>query len=421
MVRFLGACGILSSLMPTAGLAMQQLRYDLEYPAMGYSRATPTDSVTLLSQRIESGEVKLKFEDPNGYLISILEQLDIDVVSQMLVFSKTSSQIGQILPKTPRAIYFNDEVYVAWVQGGREIEISALDKNLGPVFYTLSQEKGTATALRRETFRCLRCHDSYSMSGGGVPRYLMGSMFSDDSGRTVAHEGWYLTTDQTPLRERWGGWYVTGIHGDQLHMGNLIVTDPSNPKQFDLSRGANVIELGELIDIAPYAGEHSDIVALLVFEHQVYVQNLIIRANWQIRSVLVERPATSADIEKVAEPLVRAMLFVGAAPLSGPIAGTSGFAEWFVRRGPRDPEGRALMELDLNSSLFKYPLSYLIYSASFDALPQSVKDYIYSRLNEVLGGMDRRALFSHLSDGNRQAIFEILKATKPDFAEFSPE
>ncbi len=54
-----------------------------------------------------------------GYLRSMLKALQIDIDSQVLVFSRTSLQTGFISDRTPRAIYFNDDTYVAWVQAVR--------------------------------------------------------------------------------------------------------------------------------------------------------------------------------------------------------------------------------------------------------------------------------------------------------------
>jgi hypothetical protein len=263
-----------------------------------------------------------------------------------------------------------------------------------------------------------------------VPRYILGSGFADQSGQLVSHEGWHLTTDQTPLNRRWGGWYVTGTHGDQLHMGNLVPRDAAEAVQLDLAAGANLRDLDNLIDTTPYLGKHSDIVALMVIEHQVHLQNLITRVNYETRTALYRdtlrnrelgqdpgyrSPATLKRIESDAEPLVRALLLADEAPLGGPIAGTSGFASEFVSRGPWDGQGRSLRQLDLTGRLFRYPLSYLIYSQAFEALPDLAKKYIYRRLGEVLGGQDKSAAFAHLSDVDRQAIREILEATKTDF------
>ena len=276
---------------------------------------------------------------------------------------------------------------------------------------------------------CLRCHDSYSLTGGGVPRYIMGSGFTDPSGQLVSHERWHLTTDQSPLDRRWGGWYVTGSHGKQRHMGNLIAKDAADAARLDLALGANLRDLSQRIDTGPYLGKHSDIVALMVIEHQVQVQNLITRVNYDTRAALHQltnqepesdpdhpSDATLKRIESIAEPLVKAMLFVDAVQLSAPIAGTSGFSAEFVSQGPRDERGRSLRQLDLTERLFQYPCSYLIYSEAFDALPEVTRNYVYRRFREVLGGQDRSAEFSHLSVAAREAIGEILAETKPDFS-----
>ena len=421
---------LLVFLIPAAVWAMGQLPYDTEYEAIQYSSSTPTDAVAQLQQKIDAGEVELQFDAGSGYLASLLDQLKISVASQMLVFSKTSFQTGLISSRTPRAIYFNDDVYVAWVQDSPVLEISSLDPDLGPVFYALDQTPSPRPSFRRETFLCLRCHDSYSLTGGGVPRYILGSGFANPNGQLVSHEGWHLTTDQTPLSRRWGGWYVTGTHGDQVHMGNLIPRDAAEAVRMDLAAGANLTDLDSLIDTAPYLGKHSDIVALMVIEHQVHLQNLITRVNYETRTALYRETARNREqgrdpdhrsapilerIESVAEPLVRAMLFVDEAPLAGPIAGTSGFASEFVTPGPRDGQGRSLRQLDLTDGLFRYPLSYLIYSEAFDALPDLAKTYTYRRLGEVLGGQDKSDAFAHLSDGDRLAILEILEETKADF------
>jgi hypothetical protein len=427
-------------LVPVVGGALGQLPYDDEYPVIEYSTRQPSDAIARLQREIDNGEVQLEFDAENGYLVSLLRELDIDLSSQMLVFSKTSFQVNLISPETPRALYFNDDVYVGWLQGTDVMEFSAMDPDLGIVFYTLDQTEAQANAqagdatprFQRQTAQCLRCHDTYSLSGGGVPRHLVGSGFTDQYGGFASHEGWHLTTYQSPIEERWGGWYVTGTHGDQRHMGNIIVDNVADPAEFDLNRGANATDLSEWVDTEPYLGEGSDIVALMVLEHQASVQSVIVRVNYETRKALRneieqnirlgrERDFMSAEtgelIQDWAEPLVGALLMVGEAPLGGPIAGTSGFAEQFSSRGPADSRGRSLRGLELNDRLFQYPLSYVIYSDAFDALPIMVKEYVYRRIGEVLRGEDENEAFSHLSGADRRAILEIVQETKTDFAQ----
>ena len=72
------------------------------------------------------------------------------------------------------------------------------------------------------------------------------------------------------------------------------------------------------------------------------------------------------------------------ASLPGPIAGPTEFARTFASKGPRDPKGRSLRDLQSTDRLMRYPCSYLIYSEPFDALPAEAKTLVYKRLWEVL-------------------------------------
>ena len=110
------------------------------------------------------------------------------------------------------------------------------------------------------------------------------------------------------------------------------------------------------------------------------------------------------------------MLFVDEATLNGPIQGTSGFRSHFESLGPRDDQGRSLREMDLTRRLFRYPLSYLIHSDAFDALPDSLKEQVFRRIWEVASGRDTSGEFDHLSAADRGTILEILSAMHADFA-----
>ena len=107
--------------------------------------------------------------------------------------------------------------------------------------------------------------------------------------------------------------------------------------------------------------------------------------------------------------VVRCLLFHEEAPLTDPIRGTSTFAADFAERGRRDPKGRSLRDLDLNTRLFRYPCSYLIYSRAFDSLPAEVKEYIYHRLWEILSGRATGKDDPQLAKADREAILEILR------------
>ena len=399
-------------LLAPVPLASQELRYEREYPAVRYSSRTPSSRVERLRQAMARGAVHLQHEPGRGRLRALLRELEVPVESQVLVYSRTSLQEGLIAPETPRAIYFADDVYVAWVQGGDVLEIGAMDATLGPVFYTLSQDAGERPPFERQNELCLECHDTYGLTGGGVPRFLIGSGLTDARGRVAVHGGWHLTTPATPLEERWGGWYVTGTHGQRRHLGNVIVEGPAEAEALDLAASGNLTDLSRLIDTSPYLAAHSDIAALLVLEHQIHVQNLLTRLSWETRA-----PGVEGDrLAELAEPVVRALLFADEVPLEAPVSGTSGFREAFERAGPHDAAGRSLRQLGLRRKVFRWPLSPQVYSEALTALPPAVESHVYRRLWEVLSGADRGSGFERVSGADGRAALEILEATHPGFA-----
>ncbi len=418
---------------PTQGSA---LIYDTDYPFLDYSGEATHNDIANLQAELASGKVKLQYREPRGYLDSLLEALHISPTSQTVVFSKTSLQTQIISPATPRAIYFNDDTYVAWIAGTSMIEISTMDSALGTVFYTLGERSSPPQKLERETLRCLACHDTFSLQGGGVPNFLFLSSYEIENGEVLTNAVATQTTDATPLTERWGGWYVTGKFGGLLQLGNIVPSDTTQAIPLaSLSRG-DVANLDKFFDTSSYLTDKSDVAAVLVFEHQVDIHNLIIHANYKSRMLLERRspgsstagaswdqlsPVMQARFKGLLEPLVRGMLFVGAAPLPTHLRGDSGYEKWFESLGPFDPQGRSLRDLDLDKRLFKYPLSFLIYSKGFDYLMPCVKQYVYSRLIEILTGRDTSQAFSSLSSRDRRAILEILMATKPDFARVAAE
>jgi hypothetical protein len=243
------------------------------------------------------------------------------------------------------------------------------------------------------------------------------------------------TTDATPLGERWGGWYVTGKPDNSGHLGNIQISANVQPTReistLKMKRPGTVENLDRLFDTKPYLTDHSDIVALLVFEHQVYIEDIITRANYKARTFAARandgQPADSLSwnqlppkartmVKTMFEPLVKALLLVDAIRFPGKITGNSGFDRWFQAQGLRDPQGHSLRELDLTTRLFHYPLSYMIYSVGFDGLPTYAKDYVYRRLADILSGRDQSAPYTKISLADRATALEILGTTKPDFA-----
>src|SRR5215510_5930865 len=89
---------------------------EFEQAPIAYSRSQPSNRVSRLLDQFASGEQQLAHDEQFGYLRSLLAKLEVPVSSQMLVFSKTSLQRNHISPRTPRALYFSDDVYVGYCQ-----------------------------------------------------------------------------------------------------------------------------------------------------------------------------------------------------------------------------------------------------------------------------------------------------------------
>jgi hypothetical protein len=408
-------------------LATSAIAQDFEREPIEYSKRQPENRVSRLIAELETEKRTLKFDEQLGYLPSLLEALQVPPSSQMLVFSKTSLQRQKIAPRTPRAIYFSDDTYVGFCQGGELLELSTIDNDLGAVFYTLERESDVPR-LTRQTDNCLICHGSSSTKY--VPGHVVRSVYSDGAGMPILSSGSYRTDHTSPFEQRWGGWYVTGTHGDQKHLGNLIVRGRTRPEEVDNAAGQNVTDLAKWFDTGDYLTPHSDLVALLVLEHQAMAHNLITQANFGTRQALhfdralskdlgedsaELRTSTKSRIKSVCEPLVEYLLFCEEAPLTAEIKGTSDFAAEFVKLGPRDKQGRSLRDFDLRTRMFKHPCSYLIYTESVLKLPAEAKDYVFRRLREILTGEDTTDKFKHLSAADRSAILAILQETHPDF------
>jgi hypothetical protein len=386
-----------------------------DHPAVRYTTGELDNPLTRLNDRLAKGEVRLSFEPDNGYLRSLLEALAIPVSSQSLVFSKTSFQADLITMHNPRAVFFGDSVFVGWVRGADVLEVAAADRRQGSVFYTLTQKapgESDAPVLLERKNDCLACHLSWDTRG--VPGLLTTSMYPlpDDPN---AYANGFVTVHGSPLEQRWGGWWVTGDTGGAQHLGNI----PVMPAEKNLGRPRNpkapLATVEGFFDMKGYLAKTSDVVAQLVLAHETTILNLITRLGWEAR---VNEAAPTADaasrVKEAAAELADSLLMLDETPLVGQVKGSSGFAEWFIAQGPRDKQGRSLRELDLRTRLFKYPLSFLIYSEPFDGLPATARHAVYERLSEVLSGRDTRKITQHLSAADRQAIVQILRDTKPD-------
>jgi hypothetical protein len=389
-------------------------------PAIDYDRPT-LDAVADLIRKVEDGTVKLRYEGSGGYLRSVLDALQVPVSSQSVVFSKTSLQQHYISPSNPRAIYFSDNVIVAFIRNAPLLELAALDSHQGMVFYALQRgESGEPQLVRADA--CLSCHEVRETLG--VPGLIARSLPVSAGGKPLPETSPFSSDHRSPFAERWGGWFVTGGTGRTVHMGNTLWLEdgsalrPAKPPQ-------PLPSLDGKFDLDGYASRYSDVAALMTLNHQVRMVNLMTRVGYETRIALEQRQknaesAAAADrlIAADAGELVDYLLFVDETPLPEPFESTSGFQQQFERYGPRDRRGRSLKQLDLESRLFRYPCSYMIYSPAFDGLPQPTRDAIYARMWEVLSGRDQDPRYARLTPQLRADVVDILMDTKPGLPDY---
>jgi hypothetical protein len=398
---------------------------DFEHVPISYLNSPSQDPVAKLLDRIRNGERVLEPDSNGNYLKSILKELNVPISSQCLVFSKTSLQISHISPRTPRALYFNDSVYVGTVVGSSIMELTAIDPQLGCVFYTLERDENSFQIIR-DRGQCLSCHATTRTER--VPGVLVRSIYSDKSGRPRSGSSTYITDHRSPFEQRWGGWYVTGHHGSMRHLGNIFAIDRDDPQKVDKEIGANADQLPNLINSSSYLADTSDIVALMVLEHQTRIHNLITRANYETRQAtyldksMNEALGRDADyvsestqrrIASVGDALLAGLLFADEFKLDSPVKGTSDFAKEFSERGPIDSRGRSFFQLDLRTRMFRYPCSYLIMSDHFAGLPEPVMEAVRSKLKLILEKRVDPPSGVQLNELDRENIASMLSEFKP--------
>lgn len=399
----MGVAAALWAATMTAALSQQQRPvFDGtldQHPVIDYRSGVLNDAVTVVRRDIEAGKTTLAFEGPQGFLRSLLGALDVPVESQLLLFSKTGIQLAFTSPETPRALYFNDRVIVGYIPGAPVIEMASHDPRQGIVFHTLVQSAATPQQFARPD-RCLSCH--LSANSMEVPGILVRSMFTAPDGRSMPALGSFLIDHRSPLEQRWGGWYVTGTHGAARHMGNAMITDAMKPESAIGAGTLNRSRLNDRVDVSAYPKNTSDISALMVFDHQGHAMNLLTRLGWEARVAAAEGRAdfSKGELRALAWDVAGYLALSDEVTLTAPVQGASGFPTTFAAAGPRDRKGRSLRDLDLQTRLFKYRCSYMIYSPAFDALLPEARAAVLARLRELI---------------TDPATVEILDDTKPSW------
>ena len=266
----------------------------MKHPAIGYYTKPTHDPVADLVQRIDEGTLHLDFDETSGYLRPVLDALHLPIESQMLVMSKTGIQGLYTGPANPRAIYFNDAATVGYIRGAPLLELAVQDPEQGIIFYTVDQKPQTRPTFERRA-ACLSCHQVYATLH--VPGMVARSVFMAPDGLPLSQFGSYDADDRTPFRRRWGGWYVTGADRALRHIGNAVVTETEKHDVTVSDSTLHAISLDDSFDPRSYPSTRSDIAALMVFEHQARMMNLITRLGWESRVASSEGRTVSSDAQ----------------------------------------------------------------------------------------------------------------------------
>lgn len=388
-----------------------------DLPPLRYSDTPATDPLATLAAKLEKGEIPLEGETPLEKLEFVLRTLEVPESSQILVFSKTSKQIGKITPRNPRSLYFSDDTYVGYVPSG-EIEVIAQDPVLGPVFYLIDLDYPSGFEVMRDTSECMSCHGTTRTEN--VPGLVIRSVFPDESGHSLLQLGTTTVTHSTPIELRWGGYYVTG-ESALPHLGNRTYIDEASTKP-ELQ---SVTDLSEMIDTSKYLRKTSDVVSLVVIEHQCKMHNLMTAASMRYRRAhflsSVIDPGSNPDdgqagriADRMAESVVDELLFKDEADLGDGLEGDESFQREFEASHPRTKSGESLADFKLYKRIFKNPCSYMVYSKAFRAMPARVKRAVFARLRLALAEGDEE-IAPQLKDSEKERIREILDETLPDW------
>ena len=230
----------------------------------------------------------------------------------------------------------------------------------------------------------------------GIPGLIISSVHPvTDAEARESHGSAFITDDRTSIEERWGGWYVTGTSGSQVHLGNNPeLTDPLNPGRASKEGTQNLTSLDDRFNTSRYLAPTSDIVALMTLEHQTRMNNLMTRIGWDARIALREGkgtldPAARDRINPEIEEMVGYMLFVDEEPLKQPVRASPRLPRRFPSAALATPRaGRCAISI-CRSACSAIHCPSLIYSAAFDGMPEVVRERVYQRLYDVLTGKDK--------------------------------
>jgi hypothetical protein len=395
---------------------------DFEDPPFDYHTRAKRDAFTLLRQQVDAGQLQLPGGSPAKFFTGLLHALKIPAESQMLVFSKTSFQRRVISADNCRAVYFNDDTYLTYIPDGR-IEVASTDPELGSVFAIFDPTGGPGLPKIESPRQCLGCH------AGSFTNFLPGPMLrsvvADQQGRVVRDLPENNSGHSMKYGERWGAWVVQGAPPDFPHLGNILARrdQPDVQDFFTSERISTFCKEKEL----PAQG--SDVVALLVLDHQIAAHNRIMSAGYQWRHAVDRMQASQRErnqpvtdvlsgeaLEQAREwtlDLLHYLTFGDEQPLPTAIQfASSPFANAFAQNAKKAPTGHSLREFDLSKRLFKHRLSYMVECNLLPAWPKAYRDLFWNELKNGLSGSSPPEALKHLTAEEKPALLALIRATQ---------
>jgi len=369
------------------------------------------DRFTKLKTEVEAGRVVLDGAGGEiAFLTSVLRALEVPVTSQMLVFSTTSLQLRLITPANPRALYFNEDTYIGYIPGGK-LEVVSIDPALGAIFYILDIPRGAEPFRAERSNRCANCH--VAEDSGYVPGLVVKSVLPGVRGGSLETFRKAQTGHAVPLKERFGGWYVTGVERLGPHLGNVFGQYVAGGELQKVP-----LEPGTRFDFARYPVATTDVLPQLLHEHQVGFVNRAVAATYRTRELVAAGKATDTvltELDGMARAFTRYLLFADEVPLvRGAVVGDAAYRNDFLRTRRADARGASLKDFDLQTRLFRYRCSYMIYSAAFTGLPPEMKQRVYRRVWQALNVARPDPEYAYLPTAEKQSIQAILRATLKD-------
>jgi hypothetical protein len=393
------------------GAALPEPDYrELDRPPHNYHAREPRDRFSRLKGDLEAGRIALDRSSDRAFVVSLLHALEIPETSQMLVFSTTSLQLRLINPANPRALYFNEEIYLGWVPGGR-IEVLSLDPELGAIFYIFDPPRGGDPVRIERSERCMNCHAGDDT--GRIPGLVVKSVLPGVRGGSLTAFRIEQTGHGIPFDQRFGGWFVTGEPLIAASLGNRV-------GQFTGGQLVKtIITPGTTFDFDRYPVATSHVLPQLVHEHQAGFVNRVVEAGYRARTYLHTdegklTPEHAALLDEQARIVTRYLLFADEAPLpADSLVSDPEFQRDFLKTKRAEAGGASLKDFDLHTRLFCNRCSYMIYSPVFTALPAPMKGRIFTQLHSALSPGDDPA-YAYLPAAEKRQIRTILKSTLSD-------